>query len=32
VGYAHCAPGFGQNGGVANGFSGLIVDAIVAIE
>ncbi len=26
VGYVHCAPGFGQNAGVVNGFSDLIVD------
>lgn len=26
VGYVHCTPGFGQNAGVVNGFSDLIVD------
>jgi enamine deaminase RidA (YjgF/YER057c/UK114 family) len=26
VGYVHCAPGFGQNAGVVNGFSDLIVE------
>lgn len=26
VGYVHCVPGFGQNAGVVNGFSDLIVD------
>ncbi len=26
VGYVHCAPGFGQNATVANGFSDLIVE------
>ena len=26
VGYVHCAPGFGQNAAVVNGFSDLIVD------
>ena len=26
VGYVHCAPGFGQNASVVNGFSDLIVE------
>ena len=26
VGYVHCAPGFGQNAAVVNGFSDLIVE------
>jgi enamine deaminase RidA (YjgF/YER057c/UK114 family) len=26
VGYVHCAPGFGQNAAVVNGFSDLVVD------
>ena len=26
VGYVHCVPGFGQNAGVVNGFSDLIVE------
>lgn len=26
VGYVHCAPGFGQNAGVVNGFSDLVIE------